>query len=47
MTGHENMRKGIRGSLVRFCIMVNAPSRAADVKSKDTVWNEPHPASIT
>src|SRR5215210_4795830 len=41
-----NMRKGMRGSLLRFCIITNAPNRPADVKSKDTVCGELRPASF-
>jgi hypothetical protein len=44
--GDLNIRKGISGSLLRFCIMVNAPNRAADVKSNDMVRTEVHPASF-
>jgi hypothetical protein len=41
-----NKCKGIRGSLLRFCIIINAPSRAEDVNSKGTVWSEVHPTSF-
>src|SRR5215217_1288645 len=39
----RNMRSGIRGSLLRFCIARKAANSASDPDSKENVCSESHP----